>query len=445
MPVHLDNVIFLEILMKENQIDHSSSAKIISLRVLEELLGARTTREICFRLWDGTHWPDNRPRPATMVLNHPGALRAMFASMNEIGLAEAYLYDDFNIDGEIERIYALSDHMIHSSTSLLKKVRFGWLVLRLPAYQEKRIEDRGPARMSGRRHSIERDRQAIRYHYDVSNDFYALWLDRNMVYSCAYFQSPDENLDTAQERKLDYICRKLRFRPGQRMLDIGCGWGGLIKHASGRYGVEATGITLSRPQAELANQRLAEAGLADQACVEERDYQDIPEVTPFDALVSVGMFEHVGAELLGTYFRKAYQILRPGGVFLNHGIASTTYDNPRRGPTFSDRYVFPDGELTPLNRTLHAAEEAGFEVRDVESLRDHYVLTLRQWVKRLENNHQQALNFVSEATYRVWRLFMSASAHGFASGRINVYQSLLVKPTEAGASNLPLTRADWYA
>jgi cyclopropane-fatty-acyl-phospholipid synthase len=193
------------------------------------------------------------------------------------------------------------------------------------------------------------------------------------------------------------------------------------------YGVKAIGITLSRSQVEFANQRLAETGLADRARVEERDYREVDDNEGFDALVSVGMFEHVGAALLGTYFQKAIDLLHPRGVFLNHGIASNATIKPRRGPTFTQRYVFPDGELTPINVSLHAVEEVGFEVRDVESLREHYALTLRHWVRRLEEHHQQALQFVSEPTYRVWRLFMSASAHGFSSGTINVYQSLLVK------------------
>ena len=215
-------------------------------------------------------------------------------------------------------------------------------------------------------------------------------------------------------------------------------------HAAAHYGVDATGITLSQPQADLASQRIAAAGLADCCRVEVRDYRQMGEPEGYDALVSVGMFEHVGAALLPTYFAQALRLLRSGGVFLNHGIASRATDKPQPGPSFSDTYVFPDGELVPINVTLDAAEEAGFEVRDVESLREHYALTLRHWVRRLETHHDQALQFVDEPTYRVWRLFMSGSAHGFSVGRINVYQTLLVKPDECGRSNLPLTRADWY-
>lgn len=373
---------------------YSVKSKSITLQILEELLTVEAAKDVGFRLWDGALWPDDHPRSATVVLNHPGALRSMFASMNEVGLAEAYLYDDFDVEGDIERVYALADGLIKVSSSLSSKVHLGQMLLRLPSGGDRQPGQRGPAQLSGEQHSIERDREAVTYHYDVSNDFYALWLDRNLVYSCAYFQSTEDDLDSAQECKLDYICRKLRLRPGQRLLDIGCGWGGLVRHAVENYGVDATGITLSRPQVELANQRLAKAGLADRARIEERDYREVEDSQDYDALVSVGMFEHVGAALLATYFRKAMQILKSGGVFLNHGIASNATIKPRRGPSFTQRYVFPDGELTPINVTLKAAEEAGFEVRDVESLREHYALTLRHWVRRLEDHHQQALEFV---------------------------------------------------
>jgi cyclopropane-fatty-acyl-phospholipid synthase len=298
--------------------------------------------------------------------------------------------------------------------------------------------------LRGRKHSLRRDQQAVTYHYDVSNDFYALWLDRRMVYSCAYFHAAGDDLDTAQEHKLEYLCRKLRLRPGQRLLDIGCGWGGLVMHAAEQYGVDATGITLSRPQAELANRRIAAANLADRCRVGVRDYRQVAEPEGYDALVSVGMFEHVGAALLPSYFAEAWQLLKPGGVFLNHGIASRATDVPVRGPTFANTYVFPDGELVPIHVTLRAAEASGFEVRDVESLREHYALTLRHWVRRLEACHDRALQCVDEPTYRVWRLFMSGSAHGFATGRLNLYQTLLVKPDRRGRSGLPWTRADWY-
>jgi len=217
-----------------------------------------------------------------------------------------------------------------------------------------------------------------------------------------------------------------------------------VIHAVERYGVDATGITLSQPQADWANEHIAEAGLADRCRVEVQDYRQVDKPQGFDALVSVGMFEHVGAALLPSYFDLAWKLLKPGGVFLNHGIANRAAEKPHHTLSFSETYVFPDGELVPISTTLAAAEGAGFEVRDVESLREHYALTLRHWVRALEAHHEQALQFVDEPTYRVWRLFMSGSAHGFTVGQLNLYQALLVKPDEHGESGVPLTRADWY-
>jgi cyclopropane-fatty-acyl-phospholipid synthase len=263
-----------------------------------------------------------------------------------------------------------------------------------------------------------------------------------MVYSCAYFHTPEEDLDTAQERKLDYICRKLRLRRGERLLDIGCGWGGLIMHAAAHYGVQAVGITLSVPQAEVARKRLHESELNNRCRVEACDYRDFEHDQQYDKIVSVGMFEHVGEALLPEYFRRAWDLLRPGGVFLNHGIAhSATYR--RRGPSFIDHYVFPDSELVPINASLRVAELNGFEVRDVESLREHYALTLHQWVRRLEAHAEEVRSITDDTIYRIWRLCMAGAAHRFRSGRLNLYQTLLAKPAN-GPSVLPLTRDDWY-
>jgi cyclopropane-fatty-acyl-phospholipid synthase len=430
--------------MSTSQIVRTDEATGLMLRLLEELLNGDGAHQVGVRLWDGTHWPDAAPRPVTLVLQHPGALRSAFLPGTELGLAEAYLYDDLDIEGDIESVFGLADALAEATSGWRKKLRAARDLMRLPPSEVHDHGRRGPARLTGRRHSIERDRQAVTYHYDVSNDFYALWLDRRMVYSCAYFQSPNQNLDIAQEQKLDYICRKLRLQPGQRLLDVGCGWGGLVIYAAKHYSVDATGITLSQPQADLANRRIAEAELADHCRVEVRDYRQMDGPESYDALVSVGMFEHVGAATLPTYFAQAWRLLKPGSVFLNHGIASRATDKPQNGPSFSDAYVFPDGELVPINTTLHVAEEAGFEVRDVESLREHYALTLRHWVRNLEAHHDEALEFVDEPTYRVWRLFTSGSAYGFTAGRLNVYQTLLVKPGDRGQSGLPLTRADWY-
>ena len=417
------------------------------MRVLNGLFGKAGELPVGVQLWDGTRWPDARERPVTLVIKHSGALGAMFRAGTELALAEAYLYDDFDILGDLEAVFTLNDALSAATDGWRKKLAAAALIRQLPRSAGDRLpRRRGPASLKGKRHSLERDRKAVTYHYDVSNDFFQLWLDRNLVYSCGYFHSADEELDSAQERKLDYICRKLRLREGRRLLDIGCGWGGLVIHAASRYGVDATGVTLSRPQAQLANERIAQVGLTGRARVHVMDYRESrpPDAHAYDAIASVGMFEHVGEARLPEYFAHVSRVLTPGGVFLNHGIAARVNGRATPGPGFIDSYVFPDGELTPISTTLRAAEKAGFEVRDVESLREHYVLTLRHWVRRLESRHDQALHYVDEPTYRVWRLYMAGSAHGFSTGRLNVYQALFVKPDKDGRSGLPLTRADWY-
>jgi cyclopropane-fatty-acyl-phospholipid synthase len=276
-----------------------------------------------------------------------------------------------------------------------------------------------------------------------------------MVYSCAYFPTGTEDLDAAQEAKLEHICRRLRLRPGERLLDIGCGWGGLVQYAAERYGAEVTGITLSRPQAELAQQRIAAAGLSGRCRIEVRDYRDLPTWPAFDKIVSVGMVEHVGGAKLPTYFASAYRCLRPGGLFLNHGIVRTR-PAPAGDPAqwvrrllwqdgaFIQRYVFPDSELVPPGETIRHAERAGFETRDVENLREHYALTVRHWIRRLEARRDQAVRLVGEPTYRVWRLYMSGCARAFTTGSIGVVQALFSKPEPSGVTRLPWTRADLY-
>ena len=417
----------------------------LTFQILEELFGRHVSDTLSVRLWDGSLWPDQRVRPVTLVLRHPGALRAMFAGGTELDLSEAYLYDDFDVEGSIESVFDLAAVLSDRTSGWRKKLALFALLRRLSRARNSRVGGREPAHLRGKEHSVQRDREAVRYHYDVSKDFYGLFLDNRMVYSCAYFTTPEVDLDSAQTAKLDLICRKLRLKPGQRLLDIGCGWGGLALYAAQNYGVDATGITLSSRQVEYAARTIAEAGMAARCRVQPLDYREVSEERPFDALVSVGMFEHVGQRMLPGYFEKAARLLKRGGVFLNHGIACRATDIFGLGPSFSNNYVFPDGELVPINGTLRAAERAGFEVRDVESLREHYALTLRHWVRRLEAGHEKALRHVDEVTYRVWRLYMSGSAHGFGSRRLNVYQTLLALPHENGVCGLPLTRADWYS
>jgi cyclopropane-fatty-acyl-phospholipid synthase len=419
-------------------------ARSTTLALLDETLGAVDAPDVGVRLWDGTRWPDHRPRAATLVLRHPGALRRMFLPGTELGLGRAFLRDDFDVEGDVETLLEAARPVGDRLTGLRRRLKIARQLVRLPATGVHARVPLGRARLKGRRHSIERDSAAIRYHYDVSNEFYALWLDARMVYSCAYFREPDMTLEEAQEAKLDLVCRKLRLRPGQRLLDVGCGWGGLVMHAAERYGVDATGVTLSERQAALARERIAKAGLEDKARVLVQDYREI-EAPPFDAVVSVGMFEHVGQTMLPAYFAKAFSLLRPRGVFLNHGISSMGKVRGADARSFIDAYVFPDGELVPVETSLAAAAGAGFEIRDVESLREHYALTLREWVRRLESRHEDAVSLVGEPAYRIWRLYMAGSAGSFDHGRINVYQTLLSKPDAQGRSGLPMTREDWLA
>jgi cyclopropane-fatty-acyl-phospholipid synthase len=423
----------------------------VTLALLEDLFGPSSERPFALRLWDGTvEGPGVGHEPSfTLVLNRPGALRRMLFPPTDLALGEAYLRDDFDVEGDLERATELAEVLGARLRSPVLLARL-WRNLPADVVPEK---DSVPRHLRGRLHSRERDAVAVRSHYDVGNEFYALWLDGRMVYSCAYFETGEENIHAAQEAKLDLICRKLRLEPGESLLDIGCGWGSLVLHAAERYGVRATGITLSERQATFARTRIAEAGLEDRCRIEVRDYRDLPSGAAFDKVVSVGMFEHVGRARLPTYFSQAYRLTRSGGLFLNHGIVTLSsppaplrmLERPlARRTSFIQRYVFPDGELVPPADVLRLAEAAGFETRDLESLREHYALTLRRWVGRLEEHHDEAARIAGEMTYRIWRLYMSGSARAFATGRIGVIQTLFSKNDAGGPSRLPLTRKDLY-
>jgi len=414
----------------------------ISTDFLENLLDGCSSRDLQVRFWDGSTWGSGDPS-FTLVLKHPGALRNMFLAPSELGLGEAYLGDDFDIEGDLAAVFPLADELLERGDRTLREnLHLASMLHRLPARHRMRL-GRQPASLPGPVHSKDRDRLAISYHYDLPAEFFSLWLDRNMQYSSAYFTGDDaQNLDAAQERKLDCICRKLRLRRGERLLDIGCGWGGLLMHAAARYDVQAFGITLSVSQAEFARRRIHDLGLNGRCRVEVCDYRDLEVDQPFDKIVSVGMFEHVGEARLQEYFIRAWYLLPPGGVFLNSGITASRRHRPQE-PSFIDRYVFPDGELVALSTAIEAAERSGFEVRDVESLREHYTLTLHHWVHRLESQADEARRITNEATYRTWRLYMAASEHRFRSGRLNVYQVLLARPDDM-ESCVPTTRAEWY-
>ncbi len=427
-----------------------------TIRLLDRLFPPPRTFTI--RLWNGLSLPAAGSSTFGLTLNHPGALRQMFRPPVELSLGEAYIHRDFDVDGDFIAALGLHELIFKRALTAAEWINLGRDWLALPDARLNRSGGRGPARMRGAVHSRERDRAAIQYHYNVGNEFYALWLDRRLQYSCAYFPTGTEDLDTAQERKLDHICRKLRLQPDERLLDIGCGWGGLLLFAAERYGVRAVGVTLSDRQAEYAQAWIQQSGLTDRVEVRLQDYRDL-QGESFDKIVSVGMFEHVGRSHLPDYFAQARRLLKDGGLFLNHGIASWPGVDGGRGAKvglrqrlerrimgegmFSQRYIFPDGELEPVSEVNLTAERAGFEVRDVENLREHYALTLRHWLRRLEQNRAQAISLTDEVTYRTWRLFLAASAYGFDTGQTTVNQTLLSK-TVRGRAGVPLTRADLY-
>lgn len=416
-----------------------------ALEFMEKYFAAYNPLDFSIRFWEGTTWglPEGDRPSFTLVIKCPDALRRIFLKADQLSVGEAFIYDDFDIEGDVEASFRLADYLQQQSLRMTERLRFGGQLLRLPG-RTLRHSHAFPGRPGGRLHSRRRDADAVTYHYDVSNEFYRLWLDSRMCYSCAYFQTPGESIDEAQANKLEYICRKLRLKPGERLLDLGCGWGSLVLHAAKNFDIRAMGITLSTAQAKWAKRRIQQAGLEKQCRVEVADYRDIDTWGSFDKLVSVGMFEHVGQTQLDEYFKRAYALLKPGGVLLNHGISQQYGESLYTGPSFIDRYVFPDGELVPVSTTIHSAENCGFEVRDVESLREHYHLTLQHWVRRLEASKDAAIRLTDEVRYRIWRLYMAGSAYQFGKGRLNIYQMLLLK-ADNGVSGLPLTRSDWYS
>lgn len=393
--------------------------------------------------------PSDRAGSARVVVNGPDALARLLWPPSPDALSEAYLRNDIDIEGDIwtavDAGRAFDARRL--GRVLPRLVRLG-IELRRGAAPAPVL--RRTLRLSGRRHSRARDLAAVRFHYDVGNEFYALWLDRRLVYSCAYFETPETTLDAAQEAKLDLICRKLRLEPGMRLLDVGCGWGSLVIFAAERYGVDATGITLSQQQADEANRRAATAGLAVRARAEIRDYRDLGALGPFDAVASVGMFEHVGRERLAEYFSAAFAALRPGGLFLNHGIATTATGGRLRprwlrfgDDGFVGRYVFPDGELVTVEDAVEFARASGFELIDVQRLGPHYALTLKAWVEGLEAAAGQARELVDEEVYRTWRIYMAAARRGFEDGSLDVAQLLLARSDPHGPAKLPL-RPWWH-
>ena len=411
--------------------------------------------KLTLRLWNGdtvqVGATDSAAQESTfaLVFRNPEVVCSAVLGRDPLRLAEAYFRGEMDIEGDFFAALELRDHLQALQLSVGEQIGAAATALRLRALNADRRHSQVQWTPSHGRtvkaHSKAENRDAIHFHYDVSNDFYALWLDRAMVYSCAYFENSAVDLDTAQVAKLDHICRKLSLRPGENFLDIGCGWGALVIHAAQRYGVRAHGVTLSPQQLKVAQERIAQAGLTDRVSVELLDYRDLPGESVYDKVASVGMFEHVGLKNLPVYFSTVHRLLKPHGLFLNHGITHNSEGWQRSMSTeFINRYVFPDGELDNISNIQHTMEKAKFEIADVEALRSHYALTLRHWVARLEHNHARALQYVNEATYRVWRLYMTACALEFESGDIGIYQVLATKRAQ-GNLPVPLTRRYMYA
>ncbi|WP_405713362.1 MULTISPECIES: class I SAM-dependent methyltransferase [unclassified Streptomyces] len=418
----------------------------------DELLGEKLPVRI--RAWDGSE--SGPPGAPVLVIRNRRALRRLLWKPGELGLARAWVAGELDIEGDLYEALDLmasliwergagTEDRVHPARD--PKVRaFAKGLLRLagplppppPPPEELR-------RRSGPLHTRSRDKEAISHHYDVGNDFYELVLGPSMVYSCAYWENGG-SLEDAQRDKLDLVCRKLALKEGDRLLDVGCGWGSMAIHAAREYGARVTGVTLSVEQAAFARKRIAQEGLTDRIEIRVQDYRDVRD-GPYDAISSIGMAEHVGSVRFREYADDLHALLKPGGRLLNHQIARRPEkdESAYHVDDFIDAYVFPDGELAPVGRTVATLEEAGFEARDVETLREHYALTLRRWVANLEEHWDRAVRMTSPGRARVWRLYMAASALSFEHNKIGVNQILAVRPEEGGAAGMPLRARDWTA
>lgn len=384
---------------------------------------------------DGWSWrsdPAREPQCA-LLFRSAAAWNALMDNPTQRTLGEAYIHGDLDVEGDLFAVFPVVRYVLHTAASShYHALRAVWRA----STDFARLLRHGP------RHSESRDRAAIAYHYDQPIEFYRPWLGPTLVYSCAYFRDPSESLESAQANKLELICRKLELQQNDRFLDIGCGWGSLVLHAASRYRAHASGITLSQGQAAVARQRITHARLDALCQVALRDYRELPRSDArFDKIASVGMFEHVGRKRLRHYFKLALQILKPNGLFLNHGIARSAAVPPAQD-SFIDRYVFPDGELATLGEVVEIAEAAGFEVRDVENLRSHYERTLRLWVENLESSAIALRQHIPEQTYRIWRLYMAGSAEAFRRGDIELYQVLL--GSRPARKSVVVHREHWY-
>ncbi len=398
----------------------------LEARIAKKISELRAKGEVplAIELWNGKRYALADRTSVTLRIPGAKALRH-FVRPDLAALGEAYVEGDIDVEGPIDEALRAAEALARQLDRPAKG--------RLPLFRP--------------RHSKKRDAEAIRYHYDVSNDFYALWLDRRMVYSCAYFRNGDEDLDAAQEQKLDHICRKLRLKPGERLLDIGCGWGALVLWAAERYGAQATGITLSENQHALANERIRAAGLSGRCQVLLQDYRDVPGEGVFDKIASVGMFEHVGLKNLPLYFGTIRRLLADGGIAMNHGITAVDTESREVGlgaGDFVEKYVFPHGEIPHLSLVVKEMGAAGLEVMDVETLRLHYARTLAQWSRRLEAKLDAARARAGDKRLRIWRVYLAGCALAFERNWVTIQQVLAIKADNPALNPLPWTREFMY-
>ena len=425
-----------------NESSRSPSAAAVLRPIVDGLLGRNAPLHVS--CWDGSTIGD--PRSAVHIrFNSPDALRRLVWAPGELGLSRAYVAGEIELEGSVFDLLALHDRIAAPNENTRIRLNpAGWASLVRSALRTRSLGPPPPRppeepRLRGRLHSRGRDRAAVTHHYDVGNDFYRLLLGPTLTYSCAYFPTPTTGLDQAQEAKYELICSKLGLKAGMRLLDVGCGFGGMVIHAARHHGVRAVGVTISPAQHALATQRVTRAGLTELVDIRLADYRDIAD-GPYQAVSSIGMFEHVGLNKMREYFIRLRDLVSPGGRLLNHAISRPSGAAPIDRHSFIGRYVFPDGELHEVGSVISVMQGLDFEVRDVESLREHYARTTRAWVMNLESSWDEAVAMVGLARARIWRLYLAGSALGFEANRISVHQVLAVKTDRDGMSGMSPTR-----
>lgn len=391
-------------------------------------------RPFAIRFWDGTELPATDGAGPTFTVRSPRAVAHALRAPGQLGIGRAYVAGELEVD-DIDAVMRLLDDWQAPPLEGRARARLTVAALRACGLRLPPAPPASELTPRGTRHSRERDARAVRHHYDVSNDFFALFLGPTMTYSCARFSSGAKTLEEAQEAKLELVCAKLGLRPGERVLDVGCGWGAFALHAAAHHGVHVTGITLSPAQAERARQRVAEAGLADRIDIRLADYRELT-AAPFDAIASIGMVEHVGEAQIDVYAARLAELLKPGGRLLNHGIARLRHSDPAAGD-FSERYVFPDAEPLHLSRVLLALERAGFVTQHVEGMTADYAETLRHWAERLDAGITEATRLAGEERIRVWRLYLRAARNGFLNGFTGIYQVRAARPGGPAPAEAP--------